>query len=80
MKESGTLMQLQNKWWVDRSECPAQEMGASESDDELSFSSLAGIFYILIIGLVASLIVAIIEFCYYSRREARKKQVTKHKI
>lgn len=77
MKENGELMQLQNKWWVDRSECPAADMESSEADDELSFSSLAGIFYILIIGLVASLIVAVFEFCYFSRRAARKKQVSK---
>lgn len=77
MKENGELMQLQNKWWVDRSECPAADMESSEADDELSFSSLAGIFYILIIGLLAALIVAVFEFCYFSRRDARKKQVSK---
>lgn len=76
MKESGSLMQLQNKWWVDRSECPAEEEGGAETDDELSFSSLAGIFYILILGLGVALIVAAIEFCYNSRRAARKSQVT----
>lgn len=70
-------MQLQNKWWVDRSECPAEEKGAAETDDELSFSSLAGIFYILILGLALALIVGAIEFCYNSRKEARKSQVKK---
>ncbi|CAL8101103.1 unnamed protein product [Orchesella dallaii] len=76
MKESGTLMQLQNKWWVDRSECPAEEKGAAETDDELSFSSLAGIFYILIVGLIVALVVAAVEFCYNSRREAKKSQIS----
>lgn len=68
-------MQLQNKWWVDRSECPAEEEGAAETDDELSFSSLAGIFYILILGLIVALFVAAIEFCYYSRKTSKKSQV-----
>ncbi len=76
MKENGELMQLQNKWWADRSECPTEEMGRSaETDDELTFSSLAGIFYILIIGLSISLFVALIEYCYNSAKVARKKQV-----
>ena len=75
MKESGTLMQLQNKWWMERSECPRNSGEASESDDELSLSSLAGIFYILIAGLILALVVAFCEICYASRKEARKCQV-----
>ncbi|CAG7820788.1 unnamed protein product [Allacma fusca] len=76
MKESGTLMQLQNKWWMERSECPRNSGDASESDDELSLSSLAGIFYILIAGLVLALFVAFCEFCYISRKEAKKCQIS----
>ena len=75
MKESGTLMQLQNKWWMERSECPRNSGDAAESDDELSLSSLAGIFYILIAGLVLALWVACCEFCHVSRKDARKCQV-----
>ena len=69
-------MQLRNKWWVDRSDCPAEEKLSLESEDELSLSSLAGIFYILIGGLVLALIVALCEFFYNSRRDARKNNVS----
>jgi len=68
-------MQLQNKWWVDRSECPVAEKDSAETDDELSLKSLAGIFYILIGGLGLAVIVALMEFCWHSRKEARKRQV-----
>lgn len=76
MKESGTLMQLQNKWWVDRSECPLPDKGSAEADDELSLKSLAGIFYILIAGLVLAVVIALIEFCWNSRKEAKKRQIS----
>jgi ionotropic glutamate receptor len=73
MKESGTLMQLQNKWWVDRSECPQEEKATAEADDELSLQSLAGIFYILIAGLALAALVALVEFCWQQRKDRRKR-------
>ena len=47
----------------------------SATDDELSLGSLAGIFYILIIGLVLAMAVAFFEFCYNSKKDATKAQV-----
>jgi len=44
-------------------------------DEELSLGSLAGIFYILIIGLVVAMLVALFEFCYDSKNEAQKSKV-----
>jgi len=44
-------------------------------DEELSLGSLAGIFYILIIGLVLAMIVSFLEFCYNSKKEAQKSKV-----
>lgn len=76
MKESGTLMQMQNKWWVDRSECPLPDKNAAEADDELSLKSLAGIFYILIAGLVLAVVIALLEFCWNSRKEAKRRQIS----
>jgi hypothetical protein len=75
MKESGTLMQLQNKWWVDRSECPQEEKESAETDDELSLQSLSGIFYILLGGLGVAMVLALLEFCWSTRKEVRKRKV-----
>jgi ionotropic glutamate receptor len=80
MKESGTLMQLQNKWWVDRSDCPLEEKESAETDDELSLQSLSGIFYILIGGLVFAVFIALVEFCWNSRKEARKRQANTEQL
>jgi hypothetical protein len=80
MKESGSLMQLQNKWWVDRSECSGDERGegSPETDDELSLQSLSGIFYILMVGLGLALFLASIEFCWGTRKEAKRRKVGNH--
>lgn len=75
MKESGTLMQLQNKWWEDRSECPIEEKEAEDTDDELSLQSLSGIFYILGGGLGVAILLALLDFCWSTTKEARKRKV-----
>lgn len=75
MKESGTLMQLQNKWWVDRTECPQEEKESAETDDELSLQSLSGIFYILGAGLGVAIFLALLDFCWTTGRDARKRKV-----
>jgi len=47
----------------------------SATDDELSLGSLAGIFYILIIGLVLAIGVAFVEFCYNSKKDTKNTEV-----
>lgn len=43
--------------------------------NELSLSNVAGIFYILIGGLMIALAVALIEFCYKSHTEAVRAKI-----
>lgn len=62
LKENGELTKLKNKWWYDRTECRHDKQDASRN--ELSLSNVAGIFYILIGGLLVALIVALFEFCF----------------
>lgn len=45
------------------------------TQNELSLSNVAGIFYILIAGLVLALVVAFFEFLYWSRVDAKKHKV-----
>lgn len=67
--ESGELMKLQNKWWFDYAECKRMDR-QDATRNELSLSNVAGIFFILIGGLLVALVVALIEFCVkaYSRK------------
>uniref|UniRef100_A0A0N4ZEY1 Glutamate receptor 1 n=1 Tax=Parastrongyloides trichosuri TaxID=131310 RepID=A0A0N4ZEY1_PARTI len=74
LQERGELKKLENKWWYDRGEC---DQGISESSSaSLNLSKVAGIFYILMAGMIVSMIAALGEFLYRSRLEARKGQIT----
>lgn len=66
LKENGELLKLRNKWWYDKTECNLNH-DAETTHSELSLSNVAGIFYILIGGLMVALLVAIIEFCSKSK-------------
>ncbi|XP_072557309.1 glutamate receptor 4a isoform X3 [Paramormyrops kingsleyae] len=76
LNEQGLLDKLKNKWWYDKGECGS---GGSDSKDKssqaLSLSNVAGVFYILVGGLGLAMLVALIEFCYKSRAEAKKMKV-----
>ncbi|KAI6215343.1 Glutamate receptor 1 [Aphelenchoides besseyi] len=74
LQEKGELKKLENKWWYDRGQC---EHGISDgSSSSLNLSKVAGIFYILIGGMVISMVAAVGEFLYRSRIEARKGQLS----
>ncbi|KAF8357270.1 glr-1, partial [Pristionchus pacificus] len=71
LQERGELKKLENKWWYDRGQCD-QGMNQDGSSASLNLSKVAGIFYILMGGMIASMIAALGEFLYRSRIEARK--------
>ncbi|XP_063698302.1 glutamate receptor 1-like [Culicoides brevitarsis] len=66
LKEDGTLTKLSNKWWYDRTECLDKHEDTQRN--ELTLSNVAGIFYILIGGLLLALSVALTEFCCRSEK------------
>lgn len=61
------------RWWYDRSECKKEKETAAKS--ELSLSHVAGIFYILICGLILAMVMALLEFCYKATQESKKAKV-----
>uniref|UniRef100_A0A0R3RNL1 PBPe domain-containing protein n=1 Tax=Elaeophora elaphi TaxID=1147741 RepID=A0A0R3RNL1_9BILA len=74
LQERGELKKLENKWWYDRGEC---DQGIADGHNaSLNLSKVAGIFYILMGGMIASMLAALGEFLYRSRIEARKGNVT----
>ncbi|KAF0301154.1 Glutamate receptor 1 [Amphibalanus amphitrite] len=69
----GELAKLENKWWSTNSEC--KEVEESKAS-EMLLSNVAGIFYILIAGLVLAMAVALTEFCCKSKTEAKRAKTT----
>lgn len=67
--ENGQLSRLQNKWWYNHNIC--QHIDKQDAaHNELSLSNVAGLFFILIGGLLLALFVALIEFCFKGRDNA----------
>src|SRR5213082_1387097 len=54
--------------------CVCVQGGTAQS--ALTLSNVAGIFYILIIGLVGSLVIALLEYFYKTRRKTQQQRVT----
>ncbi|KTF83359.1 hypothetical protein cypCar_00017059 [Cyprinus carpio] len=77
LSEQGILDKLKNKWWYDKGECGAKDSGSKEKTSALSLSNVAGVFYILVGGLGLAMMVALVEFCYKSRAEAKRMKVAK---
>uniref|UniRef100_A0A672LAI8 Glutamate receptor n=1 Tax=Sinocyclocheilus grahami TaxID=75366 RepID=A0A672LAI8_SINGR len=77
LNEQGLLDKLKNKWWYDKGECGSGGGGEKDkSSQALSLSNVAGVFYILVGGLGLAMLVALIEFCYKSRNEAKRMKLT----
>ncbi|KAJ6654774.1 hypothetical protein lerEdw1_006560, partial [Lerista edwardsae] len=77
LSEAGVLDKLKNKWWYDKGECGPKDSGSKDKTSALSLSNVAGVFYILVGGLGLAMLVALIEFCYKSRAEAKRMKVAK---
>ncbi|CAL1535039.1 unnamed protein product, partial [Lymnaea stagnalis] len=69
LKEEGTLYTLHQKWWVEKGQCG----GAHQSKVRklsLTLSNVAGIFYILIVGLVLAIVLGVFEFmCFRAKNK-----------
>ncbi|XP_026847558.1 glutamate receptor 1 isoform X2 [Drosophila persimilis] len=73
LKENGELLRIRNKWWYDKTECnPNLDSQETSTPNELSLSNVAGIYYILIGGLLLAVVVAIVEFFCRSKTSRLK--------
>lgn len=72
LKENGSLIKMKRRWWIDKGECGVQEDNqGNKKKKSLSLSNLAGVFFILISGLVFSIILAV---CHFLRSRSNNKQ------
>lgn len=80
LMETGELTKLQNKWWHEQAKCTTnRKTHEVYTSDGLELNNLAGIFFVLIVGLILSLFVAIIEFCFKQHDPMKQHQKFKTK-
>lgn len=76
LKETGELAKLQNKWWYEKTECKGDKDNPAVTRNELSLTNLAGVFYILIGGLLIALAISLVEFCFKSQKSPTTTSLT----
>lgn len=79
-KENGELAKLQHKWWYEKTECKNDKDNPSAAKNELSLTNLAGVFYILIGGLLVALAISLVEFCFKSQKSPTTTSLTSNSI
>ncbi|XP_067664022.1 glutamate receptor 2-like isoform X1 [Haliotis asinina] len=68
LREDGTLHTLQNKWWFEKGQCGIDGGSKDSGKRSLSLSNVAGVFYILVGGLVFAIILGVFEFmCFRAK-------------
>lgn len=81
LKENGELAKLQHKWWYEKTECKNDKDNSSAtSANELSLTNLAGVFYILIGGLLVALAISLIQFCFKREKTTTTTSLTSNSI
>lgn len=67
LRENQKLAYLRKKWWIERGQCSDED--TRSASNALALINVAGVFYILVGGLLLALVVSVIELCLYRRRK-----------
>ncbi|CAB3386125.1 Hypothetical predicted protein [Cloeon dipterum] len=78
LQEEGKLYALKNKWWKEMHGGGAckQSVAVASAGPELGMSNVGGVFVVLIGGMMGSLIVAILEFLWNTRKVAVEERAS----
>ena len=81
LQDEGAIHKLYDKWWKEAANLKCdQDDKRKEVTPELGFSNIGGIFVILAVGLVLSMIVAAIEFSIKIRNRKGREVCIKKDI
>ena len=72
LTESGFLERLKQKWYYERSECNNIGGKDSKQSTALNLANVAGMFYVLIIGLGMAMFIAFFEFLIKAKLDAMR--------
>ncbi|XP_037080703.1 glutamate receptor ionotropic, kainate 2-like isoform X2 [Pollicipes pollicipes] len=72
LQENGVVQMLYNKWWKDTGDvCNRDEKKSESKASELGIENIGGVFVVLLCGLSLAIIVAVLEFCWNSKKNAQ---------
>lgn len=61
LREKGFMNERYNFWWKTQSQCPTTEKPIGLDSMKIQFNSMAGVFIVLVSGVLISLILVVIE-------------------
>jgi len=72
LQEKGTIQILYDKWWKNSGEiCSRDEKNKESKANALGVENIGGVFVVLLCGLAFAILVAILEFCWNSKKNAQ---------
>nr|CAB3250924.1 glutamate receptor 1-like [Phallusia mammillata] len=74
LREQGQLQKMKNYWWYDKSECGPNGNNSPTKTPALMLSNVAGVFYILIVGMILAVFISIIEYGYEAVKADHRKR------
>jgi len=71
LQEKGEIQMLYDKWWKNTEETCSRDEKAKETTkaNSLGVDNIGGVFVVLLCGLAFAVLIAIVEFCYKSKRD-----------
>ncbi|XP_046399076.1 glutamate receptor ionotropic, kainate 2-like isoform X1 [Ischnura elegans] len=79
LQEGGKLHMLKTRWWKEKhggGSCKEEKSSATESANELGLANVGGVFVVLISGMGAAAIVAVLEFLWNTKKVAVEERAT----
>ncbi|XP_014768777.1 glutamate receptor ionotropic, kainate 2 [Octopus bimaculoides] len=62
LSDTGKLHELESRWWNNRM-CPDMNKASAVETSELQFENVAGVFFLLVTGILVAGVVCLIEYC-----------------
>ncbi|XP_068222545.1 glutamate receptor ionotropic, kainate 2-like [Palaemon carinicauda] len=72
LQEKGIIQMLYSKWWKNTGDvCNRDEKNKDSKANALGVENIGGVFVVLLCGLALAIVVAILEFCWNSKKNAQ---------
>ncbi|XP_078584743.1 glutamate receptor ionotropic, delta-2-like [Branchiostoma floridae x Branchiostoma japonicum] len=71
MQENGRMNKLKERWWPTTGRCSLRTMTSKKRASALGLNNFAGVFYVMMVGLVLSVIMALCESLWHMCRRGR---------